>query len=57
MRIRRPTTQTSLDLRSNGLRAIWSQLPDRYRSELLSLWTQLIARAAQGASHKKGGTR
>jgi len=57
MRIRKPTTQTSLDLRSKGLRSIWSQLPERYRSEVISLWTQLIARAAQGASHKKGSTR
>jgi hypothetical protein len=53
MRPRTQTTQTSLDLRGEGLRAIWKQLPERCRTEAIAIWTQLIARAAQSASRTK----
>jgi hypothetical protein len=51
------TTQTSLDLRGEGLRALWKRLPERCRTEAIALWTQLIARAAQSTSPKKGVKR
>jgi hypothetical protein len=57
MQTRRPTIQTSLDLRGNGLRSIWNQLPERCRSDVVSLWTQLIARAAQKTTRNKGESR
>jgi hypothetical protein len=40
-------TQTSLDLRGEGLRALWRRLPERCRSKAIALFAQLIARAAQ----------
>lgn len=51
------TTQTSLDLRGEGLRALWKRFPERSRTEAIAIWTWLIARAAQGAAHKKGVPR
>jgi hypothetical protein len=47
-------TQISLDLRGEGLRALWKQLPERCRSEAIAIWTQLIACAAQSDSRKNG---
>ena len=55
MRMPTSTTQTCLDLRSQGLRSLWSQLPERCREEVVSLLAHLIARAAQTTSHEKGG--
>ena len=47
-------TQTALDLRGEGLRALWERLPEHCRKEAVALWTQLIARAAQNHPAKKG---
>ena len=47
-------TQTALDLRGEGLRTLWKRLPEEYRKEAATLWTQLIARAAQKLHSKKG---
>jgi len=49
--------QTSLDLRCEGLRALWKRLPDRCRKEAVAIWTLLIARAAQSNSSKKGAKK
>jgi hypothetical protein len=50
-------TQTSLDLRGEGLRTLWKRLPERCRKEAVAIWTQLIARAAQSHSMKKGNQK
>lgn len=47
-------TQTALDLRGEGLRALWKRLTEDSRKEAVALWTQLIARAAQNHFTKKG---
>lgn len=47
--------QTVLDLRAERLRAVWQQLPERRRAEAVTLWTQLIARAARSKPRKNGG--
>mgnify|MGYP001585020267 CR=1 FL=1 len=46
-------TQTSLDLRGEGLRALWKRLPERCRQEAIAIWTQLIARAAQSTTSQQ----
>jgi hypothetical protein len=46
--------QTSLDLRAEGLRALWQRLPERCRAEAVAIWTQLIMRAARRSPGKKG---
>jgi len=46
-------TQTALDLRGEGLRALWKRLSEECRKEAVALWTQLIARAAQNRHKKK----
>jgi uncharacterized protein HemY len=50
-------TQTSLDLRGEGLRALWKRLPERCRNEAIAIVAQLIARAAQSTSNPKGAKR
>jgi len=47
-------TQTALDLRGEGLRTLWRRLPEDYRKEAVSLFSQLIARTAQNHQAKKG---
>ena len=42
--------QMPLDLRGDGLRALWSQLPERCRRDAVAIWTQLVARAARDRS-------
>lgn len=49
--------QISLDLRRERLGALWKRLPERCRREAVALWAQLIARAAQSNSTKKGAGR
>ena len=44
--------QISLDLRGEGLRALWSRLPERCRREAVAIWTQLITSAARRAALK-----
>jgi len=46
--------QTSLDFRGEGLRALWKRLPERCRKETIALVAELIARAAQSISNRKG---
>lgn len=46
-------TQTSLDLRGEGLRALWTRLPERCRTDAIAIWTQLIARAAPDTSNNR----
>ena len=48
--------QQSLDFRGDRLVALWKLLPQQYRKEAVALWTQLIARAAQQPSKRKGAT-
>jgi hypothetical protein len=47
-------TQTALDLRGEGLHALWKRLSEDCRKEAVVLWRQLIARAAQNHHAKKG---
>lgn len=42
--------QMPLDLRGDGLRAVWCRLPERCRREAIAIWTQLVARAARDRS-------
>jgi hypothetical protein len=37
----------SLELRSDGLRALWRRLPERSWRDAVAIWTQLLARAAR----------
>jgi hypothetical protein len=46
--------QQALDFRRERLVAIWKLLPQQYRKEAVALWMQLIARAAQAQSKRKG---
>jgi hypothetical protein len=46
--------QTSLDFRGEGLRALWKRLPELCRQETIALVAELIARAAQSISNRKG---
>jgi hypothetical protein len=39
--------QRTLDFRGEQLGRLWSQLPDRWRQDVLAIYAQLIARAAQ----------
>jgi hypothetical protein len=48
--------QQSLDFRGERLVAIWKLLPQQCRKEAVALWVQIIARAAQGQSKRKGAT-
>ena len=48
--------QQSLDFRGERLAAIWKLLPQQYRKEAVALWMQVIGRAAQGQSKRKGAT-
>ena len=43
--------QIPLDLRGEGLRALWSTLPERCRRDAVAIWTQLVARAAREPSN------
>lgn len=47
--------QISLDLRGEGLRALWSRLPERCRREAVAIWTQIITSAARGAALTQEG--
>jgi len=47
--------QILLDLRGEGLRVLWTRLPERSRREAVAIWTQLIASAARGPSTTHGG--
>ena len=47
--------QILLDLCGEGLRALWSRLPERSRREAVAIWTQLIASAARAPSTTHGG--
>ena len=47
--------QIPLDLRGDGLRALWSRLPERSRREAVAIWTQLIASAARDPCNTHGG--
>jgi hypothetical protein len=49
--------QQSLDFRGEQLAAVWKLLPPQCREEVVALWMQLIARAAQEKSKGKGATR
>jgi len=46
--------QRLLDLGGERLAAMWKQLPERCRKEVIALWAQLIAGAAQSRSKRKG---
>jgi len=48
------STQTTLDLRGEGLRTLWQRLPEECRKAAVALWMQLIARATQNHPGKKG---
>jgi hypothetical protein len=47
-------TQTTLDLRGEGLRTLWKRLPGDCRKGAVALFSKLIARAAQNHHRKKG---
>jgi hypothetical protein len=47
--------QIPLDLRGDGLRALWCRLPERCRREAIAIWTQLIASAARAPSSTHDG--
>jgi hypothetical protein len=47
--------QILLDLRGDGLRALWSRLPERCRREAVAIWTQLVASAARDRSNTQDG--
>ena len=49
--------QQSLDFRGERLVAIWKLLPQQCRKEAVALWMQVIARAAQEKSKRKGVTK
>jgi hypothetical protein len=49
--------QTCLDLRGDGLGALWRRLPERARRAVLEQYARLIARAAQAAAARPGGRR
>ena len=46
--------QRMLDLRREGLFALWQRMPERTRQEAVGLWARLIAQAAQASSKSKG---
>jgi hypothetical protein len=46
--------QQALDFRGERLVAIWKLLPHECRKEAAALWMQIIARAAQARSKRKG---
>jgi hypothetical protein len=46
--------QIPLDLRGDGLRALWGRLPERCRRDAVAIWTQLVARAARERSDMQG---
>ena len=45
--------QSALDLRGEGLIALWSRLPERCRRDVVAVWARLIARAAQASTQSK----
>ena len=45
--------QRALDLRGEGLWALWEQLPERCRKEAVVIWARLIAQATQVSSKSK----
>lgn len=45
--------QRVLDLRGEGLLALWQQLPERCRRDVIEVWARLIARAAQMPTQSK----
>ena len=45
--------QRVLDLRGEGLFALWRQLPERCRKDVIAVWARLIARAAQQSTQSK----
>lgn len=48
--------QRSLDFGGERLAAIWKQVPQRCRQQVVTLWAQIIAAAAQRRSQRKGVT-
>jgi hypothetical protein len=48
--------QRSLDFRGERLAAIWKQLPERGRKEVVVLWAQRIAAAALRRPKRKGAS-
>lgn len=48
--------QRSLDFGGEHLAAIWKQVPERCRKQVVALWAQLIAAAAPRNSKRKGAT-
>jgi hypothetical protein len=49
--------QIPLDLRGDGLRAVWSRLPARCRRDAVAIWTQLLASAARDRSNTHEGNQ
>jgi hypothetical protein len=49
--------QQALDFRGERLAAVWMRLPPQCRKEVIALWMQVIARAAQEKSKRKGVTK
>ena len=45
--------QRVLDLRGEGILALWKQLPERCRKDAIEVWARLIARAAQVSTQSK----
>lgn len=45
--------QRVLDLRGEGLFALWKQLPERCRRDVVEVWARLISRAAQVSTKSK----
>lgn len=47
--------QRALDLRGDGLFALWRQLPEWSRRDAIVIWARLIARAVQSKKPTRKG--